>query len=139
MKAFVTGGSGFIGQHVVRKLIDRGYEVNALARSEQSAAILNALGATVFAGDITDTASMRPAMKGCDLVFHMAAWYYIGAKDWMQAEAINVGGTRRVLRLAHELGIPKIVYTSTVAVFGDTQGQLVRRELLQWWTFLNRV
>ena len=136
MKAFVTGGSGFIGQHVVRKLIDRGYEVNALARSEQSVAILNALGATVFAGDITDTASMRPAMEGCDLVFHMAAWYYIGAKDWMQAEAINVGGTRRVLRLAHELGIPKIVYTSTVAVFGDTQGQLVDESYYNGGPFL---
>ncbi|MCB8977875.1 MAG: NAD-dependent epimerase/dehydratase family protein [Ardenticatenaceae bacterium] len=125
MKAFVTGGSGFIGQHVVQKLVARGDEVHALARSEESANLLRQLGATVFMGDITDSASLRPAMEGCDVVFHIAAWYKLGADDWMQAEAINVGGTRRVLRLAHELGIPKIVYTSTVAVFGDTQGQLV--------------
>ncbi|MBK7894539.1 MAG: NAD-dependent epimerase/dehydratase family protein [Candidatus Promineifilaceae bacterium] len=125
MKAFVTGGSGFIGQRVVQKLVARGDTVHALARSEASANLLRQLGATVFMGDITDTASMRPAMQGCDLVFHIAAWYKVGASDWPQAEAINVGGTRRVLRLAHELGIPKIVYTSTVAVFGDTQGQLV--------------
>ncbi|MCB8924574.1 MAG: NAD-dependent epimerase/dehydratase family protein [Ardenticatenaceae bacterium] len=125
MKAFVTGGSGFIGQHVVQKLVARGDTVHALARSEESAALLRQLGATVFMGDITDSASLRPGMEGCDVVFHIAAWYKIGAPDWMQAEAINVGGTRRVLRLAHELGIPKIVYTSTVAVFGDTQGQLV--------------
>ncbi len=125
MKAFVTGGSGFIGQRVVHKLIERGYAVNALARSEQSAGILRALGATAVLGDITNTASMRAGMEGCDVVFHIAAWYQVGAKDWQQAEAINVGGTRRVLRLAHELGIPKIVYTSTVAVFGDTHGQLV--------------
>ncbi|MEZ4591108.1 MAG: NAD-dependent epimerase/dehydratase family protein [Chloroflexota bacterium] len=125
MKAFVTGGSGFIGQRVVQKLVARGDTVHALARSEASANLLRQLGATVFMGDITDTASMRPAMEGCDVVFHIAAWYKVGAADWGQAEAINVGGTRRVLRLAHELGIPKIVYTSTVAVFGDTQGQLV--------------
>lgn len=125
MKAFVTGGSGFIGQRVVQKLIARGDEVHALARSESSAAALRQLGATIFMGDITDSASLRPAMEGCDVVFHIAAWYKLGASDWMKAEAINVGGTRRVLRLAHELGIPKIVYTSTVAVFGDTEGQLV--------------
>lgn len=125
MKAFVTGGTGFIGGHVIRKLIARGDEVHALARSEHSAAALREMGATVFMGDVTDSASLRPAMEGCDVVFHMAAWYKIGAQDWAQAEAINVGGTRRVLRLAHELDIPKIVYTSTVAVFGDTQGQLV--------------
>ncbi len=125
MKAFVTGGSGFIGQRVVQKLVARGDEVHALARSEETANRLRQLGATIFSGDITDSASLRPAMAGCDVVFHIAAWYKLGAPDWMQAEAINVGGTRRVLRLAHELGIPKIVYTSTVAVFGDTQGQLV--------------
>ena len=109
MKAFVTGGSGFIGRHVVQKLVARGDTVHALARSEESAASLRQLGATVFMGDITDSASLRPAMEGCDMVFHIAAWYKLGSPDWMRAEAINVGGTRRVLRLAHELGIPKIV------------------------------
>ena len=136
MKAFVTGGSGFIGQHVVQKLVARGDEVHALARSEESAALLRQLGATVFKGDITDAASLRPGMAGCDVVFHMAAWYKLGAPDWMNAEAINVGGTRRVLRLAHELGIPKIVYTSTVAVYGDTQGQLVDESYYKEGPFL---
>ncbi len=136
MKAFVTGGSGFIGQHVVQKLVARGDEVHALARSEESAALLRQLGATVFMGDITDTASLRPGMEGCDVVFHIAAWYKLGAPDWMNAEAINVGGTRRVLRLAYELGIPKIVYTSTIAVYGDTQGQLVDESYYKEGPFL---
>ena len=136
MKAFVTGGSGFIGQRVVQKLVARGDTVHALARSEASANLLRQLGATVFMGDITDTASMRPAMEGCNVVFHIAAWYKVGAADWPQAEAINVGGTRRVLRLAHELGVPKIVYTSTVAVFGDTQGQLVDESYYKEGPFL---
>lgn len=136
MKAFVTGGSGFIGQHVVRKLIQRGYKVYCLARSERSAGIVAALGATVVAGDITDTASMREGMRGSDVVFHLAGWYKLGAPDWMEAETLNVRGTRNVLRLAHELGVPKIVYTSTVTVLGDTGGKLVDETFFQGGPFL---
>ena len=136
MKAFVTGGSGFIGQHVVKKLLARGYEVFALARSAQSTAVLQELGCTVVAGDITDMASMREGMAGSDIVFHIAAWYKIGDPDWQKAEAINVGGTRKVLRLAVELAIPKIIYTSTLAVFGDTKGQLVDETYYKGGPFL---
>lgn len=125
MKAFVTGGSGFIGRHVVRKLIDRGYDVVALARSDSSADSLRALGADIARGDVTDKESMRSAMQGAEVVFHLAGWYKVGDKDWMRAEAVNVGGTRNVLNLAVELDIPRIVYASTIAVFGDTKGQLV--------------
>lgn len=137
MKAFVTGGSGFIGQRLIPKLIARGYEVVALTRSDQSAATVQALGAMPVAGDITDTASMRPGMADCDVVFHVAAWYKLGSPDWMEAEAINVGGTRRVLRLAHELAIPKIVYVSTIAVFGDTHGELVDETYFKGGPFLS--
>ncbi len=136
MKAFVTGGSGFIGQHVLHNLVARGYEVHALARSERSAAMVRGLGATPVPGDITDTASMRQGMAGSDVVFHLAAWYQIGSPDWMEAEAINVGGTRRVLRLAQELTIPKIVYVSTVTVFGDTKGELVDETYFKGGPFL---
>jgi dihydroflavonol-4-reductase len=125
MKAFVTGGTGFIGSRVVRQLVERGYDVVALARSEEGAATLRQLGAEVVYGDISDITSMRPAMRDSDVLFHIAAWYKLGSRDWHDAETVNVGGTRKVLRLAQELGIPKIVYTSTVAVFGDTKGQLV--------------
>ena len=125
MKAFVTGGSGFVGRHVVRQLIEREYDVVALARSAQSGEMLRTLGAEVAFGDITNRESMRPAMRDADMVFHIAGWYQLGAAGWMNAEAVNVGGTRTVLRLAQELDIPKIVYVSSVAVFGDTKGQLV--------------
>jgi dihydroflavonol-4-reductase len=125
MRAFVTGGTGFIGSRVVRKLIERGHEVVALARSDRTATALETAGARAVRGDITDPASMCGGMRGSDVVFHMAAWYKIGSRDWKQAEAINVGGTRNVLGLAHELGVPRIVYTSTVGVFGDTKGQTV--------------
>jgi nucleoside-diphosphate-sugar epimerase len=136
MKAFVTGGSGFVGQHVVRKLVERGYDVHALVRSKASADIVEALGATVVPGDITDVESMREGMAGSDVVFHIAGWYKIGASDWTEAEVINVSGTRKVLRLAHQSGVPKIVYTSTVTVFGDTKGQLVNESFYQGGPFL---
>lgn len=125
MKAFVTGGSGFIGRHLIRQLTEKGYDVYALARSPESMTIVTGLGATAVYGDITDVESMRAAMTGSDVVFHVAAWFKIGAQHISAAETINVGGTRKVLRLAHELGVPKIIYTSTVAVFGDTRGQMV--------------
>ncbi|MGD2050823.1 MAG: NAD-dependent epimerase/dehydratase family protein [Chloroflexota bacterium] len=135
MKAFVTGGTGFVGRHVVRKLLERGYDVYGLARSEKSAAVLSKLGAQPVYGNILDRESMREGMEGNDVVFHIAGWYKIGSRDWMRAESINVAGTRNVLGLAHELGVPKIIYTSTVAVFGDTKGQLADENYYQGGPF----
>jgi nucleoside-diphosphate-sugar epimerase len=63
-------------------------------------------------------------MQGTDGIFHLAAWYEIGTRDRARAEEINVGGTRNVLETMRDLGIPKGVYTSSVAVFSDTHGQL---------------
>lgn len=122
MKAFVTGGTGFIGQHVVRKLVERGCEVYALARSVKGIAAMDQAGARVVRGDINNVDSMREAMRGSDIVYHIAGWYKLGSQDGYEAEAINVDGTRNVLNLARELDVPRIVYTSTIAVFGDTRG-----------------
>jgi dihydroflavonol-4-reductase len=124
MKAFVTGGTGFVGRRVTRKLVERGYEVYALARSGEGAALLEQMGAKVVWGDVTDAASMREGMRGSDIVFHLAAWYKLGGDSRAQANRVNVAGTRKTLRLAHELGVPRIIYTSTVGVFGDTLGEL---------------
>src|SRR5579884_4023999 len=64
-------------------------------------------------------------MAGADGVFHIAGWYKIGTRDKSEGERINVLGTRNVLEVMRELGIPKGVYTSTLAVFSDTRGRLV--------------
>jgi dihydroflavonol-4-reductase len=125
MKAFITGATGFIGGRVARKLLQRGDQVTALVRSSKDAAVLQAAGAQVVFGDITERESMREGMHGSQVVFHIAGWYKIGSNNRAQAEAINFIGTRNVLGLASELGIPRIVYTSTVAVYGDTHGVLV--------------
>lgn len=124
MKAFVTGGTGFIGRRLVRQLVERNYHVYALARSQTGAETLRALGATVVPGDVTDRESMRAAMRGSDVVFHLAAIYDYTPEAKAQSATINVEGTRQVLDLAHELDVPRIVYTSSLAVFGDTHGEL---------------
>ncbi len=124
MKAFVTGGTGFIGRSLIRQLVERGYQVHALARSASGAAAVSALGATSVPGDVTDRESMRAAMRGSDVVFHLAAIYDYAPEAQAQCEPINVEGARVVLGLAHELRVPRIVHTSSLAIFGDTHGEL---------------
>jgi nucleoside-diphosphate-sugar epimerase len=138
MKAFITGGTGFIGRRVIRKLLARGYEVAAIARSGASMSKLEAMGASVFRGNITEKESLRPGMTGSDLVFHLAGWYKLGRgdhRDVESAERINVQGTRNVLELASELGVPKTIYTSTLAVFGDTKGEFPDENFYQGGPF----
>ena len=125
MRYFVTGATGFVGGAVARQLIDRGHEVVTIARDMGRAGDIRKVGVEVSQGDITDMESMREPMRGADGVFHIAAWYKVGADDSHLAEGINVEGTRNVLELMRELGIPKGVYTSTLAVFSDTKGRLV--------------
>ena len=127
MKAFVTGGTGFIGRHVVQHLIDRGYDVTCLVRRPENATDLRDVGATIVQGDITHRDSMRAGMTGADVVFHCAGWYEIGLSPSaaQRMERINVDGTENVLGLAVELAVPKIVYTSTAAVLGNTYSVVV--------------
>jgi dihydroflavonol-4-reductase len=127
MKAFVTGGTGFIGNRLAKQLRERDYDVICLVRKPERADELKELGATLVQGDITDKASMRDGMAGADVVFHVSGWYEVGLSPSAQErmEQINVSGTENVLGLATELDIPKIVYTSTTGVLGDTRGQVV--------------
>ena len=124
MRYFITGATGFIGGEVARQLVARGDEVVALVRAPERAAALAQMGVTLAAGDVTDLASVRAPMAGVDGVFHIAGWYKIGARDTRPGAAINVAGTRNVLETMRDLGIRKGVYTSTVAIFGDTHGQV---------------
>jgi nucleoside-diphosphate-sugar epimerase len=125
MKYFVTGATGFIGGHLVAKLIAHGDRLTCLARNPDKAASLAQQGVTLVKGDVSDRAMMRDAMRGVDGVFHIAALYKLGLEFKDQMVAANVEGTRNTLEAAIEAGVPKIVYTSTVGVFGNTHGQIV--------------
>jgi len=127
VKVFVTGGTGFIGGEVVRQLRARGDEVVCLARSPEKAVGLSDLGCTVVGGDLGDEAAIRGGMEGCDAVVHAAAMYEVGipAKQRPAMYEANVRGTERVLRAALEAKIPKVVYVSTVGVFGNTHREVV--------------
>jgi nucleoside-diphosphate-sugar epimerase len=125
MRYFMTGATGFLGGRLALQLRQAGHEVVALVRDPAKGAALAAAGVELHAGDVTDRASLVAPMRGADGVFHLAAWYKIGAKDPSPAYAINVEGTRNVLATMRDLGIPKGVYTSTIAIFSDTHGVLV--------------
>jgi nucleoside-diphosphate-sugar epimerase len=127
MKVFVTGGTGFIGGHVVKDLRERGDEVVCLVRDPAKAEDLVALGGQLAGGDLGDDAAIRSGMDGCDAVIHGAAVYEVGIPKSQHTAMhdANVLGTERVLRAALEQKIPKVVYISTVAAFGNTHGQVV--------------
>ena len=122
-KIFVTGANGFIGRRLVPMLVQRGYEVTCLVRDPEKSSVLKLPDVTLVKGDITDRESMREAMKDSKAVFHLAGWYAIGNHDKIKMNAINVQGARNTLELAAELGVAKILHTSTVGVFGNTHGK----------------
>jgi nucleoside-diphosphate-sugar epimerase len=127
VKVFVTGGTGFIGGAVVRQLRARGDEVVALVRTPAKATQLEKLGCTLVRGDLNDERAIRAGMEGCDAVIHAAAVYEVGipASQRQSMQEANVGGTERVLGAALEAQIAKVVYVSTVGIFGNTNGQIV--------------
>jgi dihydroflavonol-4-reductase len=127
MKAFVTGGTGFIGERLVKRLRDRGDEVVALVRSREKGAQLEQLGAQLVLGDLSSSDAIRSGLEGCDGAFHVAAVYKVGIPE-KEHEAMydaNVRGTERVLDAAFQAGVGRIVYVSTINVFGNTRGETV--------------
>jgi nucleoside-diphosphate-sugar epimerase len=112
--AFVTGGSGFIGGALIRRLVAEGWDVHALVRSEASAQKVTALGAKAIAGDLADVPSMAVGAQYCEIAFHCAA--HLG--DWGTREEFergNVQGTRNALAAARQAGLRRFVHVGTEA------------------------
>jgi nucleoside-diphosphate-sugar epimerase len=124
MRYLVTGASGFIGSNLSIKLANMGHDVRGLVRDISKGEILKENGVTLFKGDITEKRTLLEPMTSMDGVFHTAAWYKIGLRDRALTYRTNVEGTRNVLEVMRELGIPKGVYTSTIGVFSDTKGKV---------------
>lgn len=127
MKVFVTGGTGFIGGTVVRRLRERGDDVVGLVRNPEKAGKLIELGAELVNGDLGDAEAMRNGMAGCDAVIHAAAMYEVGipAKQHPAMWEANVAGTEQVMKAALDAGIAKSVHVSTCGVFGNTHRKVV--------------
>lgn len=127
MRVALTGGTGFIGKRVVRMLRERGHEVVCVVRNPDKAGALTELGAQLVKGDILDAASLKQAFGGCEGVIHLAASYELGVVGKRAEEALsqNLSGTRAALEAARDAGAKKIVYTSSIVVYGNTRGQTV--------------
>jgi nucleoside-diphosphate-sugar epimerase len=113
-RAFVTGGSGFIGGRLIERLVADGRSVRALARSERSADAIRARGAEPVRGDLSDRGSMTKAADGCEVAFHLAA--HLGDWGrWEDFERDNVEGTRNALAACSRAGVGRFVHCGTEA------------------------
>jgi len=118
MRALVTGATGFVGAAVARALERAGWQVRVLVRSGSDRSNLKPLAVEVAEGDLADSSSLERALDGCAGLFHVAADYRLGARDPSQLYRTNVEGTRNILNAARTAGVPRIVYTSSVATIG---------------------
>jgi dihydroflavonol-4-reductase len=118
VKVFVTGATGFVGSHVARELASRGADLRLLVRRTSNLANVEGLAAETVTGDLLDPESLRAAIRGCEAVMHVAADYRLWVRDSDTMYRANVEGTRALLRIAREEGVPRCVYTSSVATMG---------------------
>jgi dihydroflavonol-4-reductase len=126
-RAFVTGGTGFIGANLVRLLLRKGYEVRALVRPSSCLDNLQGLEIEIeiVQADLNDS-GLAEKMQGCNVLFHVAALYSLWQADKDALYQSNVLGTRNILAAACQAGIERTVYTSSVAAIGvGEQGQPV--------------
>lgn len=121
-RVLVTGGTGFLGLNLVSALLDDGAAVRVLARpSSNLAPLREALAGravTVVPGDLLEPASLGPALKDVDVLYHVAADYRLWAPDPSVLYRVNVEGTRALLRAAQAAGVGRVVYTSSVGTLG---------------------
>lgn len=143
LRVFVTGGTGFIGRRVVERLIGRRATILAAVRDPARATDLADLGVELAVDDLSDVARLADHMRGADAAVHVAGSYRVGIRRDERGSMwdANVGATTRFLDAAERAGIPRLLYVSTVNVFGNTRGAIVdetyRRNLvdgfLSWY------
>jgi dihydroflavonol-4-reductase len=129
MKVFLTGATGFVGHHVAEALAAEGAELRILVRKTSNLKNLEGIGCQTVAGDLSRPESYASALMGCDAVMHVAADYRLWIPDPDAMYRANVGGTRDLLRLARQAGVPRVVYTSSVATMSfRTDGIVVNED-----------
>lgn len=125
MRALVTGANGFTGSHLVKALLNRGDSVVGFVRKSSNVDRLSNCNIEYAYGDITDQSALTQAMQGIDVVFHTAAYVELGLVNAAEMERVNVEGTRAVLEAAKAAHVSRLIYCSTIGIFGDTQGKVI--------------
>jgi len=118
VRAFVTGATGFVGANLVRALLQDGVAVRVLVRPSSPRAGIEGLEIEEVQGDLAEREGLRRALKGCQVLYHVAARYSLSSRDAAATYRANVEGTRNILEVALEVGIERVVYTSTVGALG---------------------
>jgi dihydroflavonol-4-reductase len=129
LRVFLTGATGFVGSHVARAYASEGASLRLLTRQTSRLDALAGLDAETVTGDLREPEKLRSALSGCDALVHVAADYRLWVRDPAQMYASNVDGTRELLRIAREVGVERVVYTSSVATMGfKSDGSIVNEE-----------
>ena len=129
MRVFITGATGFVGAHVARKYAAEGASLRLLTRKTSRQDGLAGLDAETVVGDLREPEKLRSALEGCDALVHVAADYRLWVRDPREMYAANVDGTRELLRIAREVGVERVVYTSSVATMGfKSDGSIVNED-----------
>ncbi|MEE3329506.1 MAG: SDR family NAD(P)-dependent oxidoreductase [Myxococcota bacterium] len=132
MRILVTGSTGMVGSHICKALAAAGHSVCAMVRDEDRARTLHnqvGVGGIDYAlGDITDETSIERSIEGCDAVVHAAAMILFDPKRLDEMTDTNVGGTRRVLEIAHERGLDPIVQVSSIAALWSAGGEPITEQ-----------
>jgi dihydroflavonol-4-reductase len=127
-RVLVTGGSGLVGGALVRRLVADGRDVRALARSDAAADALRAIGADAVRGDVLDAASLVAAARDCSSLFHVAGVNAMCLRDPRPMYRTNVDGTANAVRAAAEVGVGRVILTSSAAAIGEPRGVVGRED-----------
>jgi dihydroflavonol-4-reductase len=136
-RVFVTGGSGVIGGALIARLVERGEEVHALARSDAAVAAVQKRGARPVRGDALDAEALVRGMDGCALAFHVAGVNALCVRDPGAMRRVNVEGAVLAVQAAKRAGVPRLVHTSSAATVGEAPGAIGNEETTHRGWFLS--
>jgi dihydroflavonol-4-reductase len=136
-RVFVTGGTGTVGRALVGRLLERGDEVTALARSDAAAAELTGRGARVVRGDVLDEAALAAGLAGGELLYHVAGVNELCSRDPLRMFHVNVRGAEAAVRAAARAGVRRVVLTSSAASLGEPHGTVGDERSVHRGTYLS--